>query len=70
MKVTRQQIVDCIRHNLSERGMPPTLREMCDQLGLKSAGGLSVRLDAMAADGIIERDEYIARGIRVLRDAD
>lgn len=70
MKVTRQQIVDCIRRNMRERGMPPTLREMCDQLGLKSAGGLSVRLDAMAADGIIERDEHIARGIRVLRDVD
>lgn len=58
-----RHIADCIlRH-----GMAPSLRELCDHLGVASTNGMSAHLKALARKGYIDRPELISRGVRLLR---
>lgn len=47
--------------------IPPTLRELC-ALTHFSLAALDYRLTRMERDGLIVREPYVARGIRVVRE--
>ena len=55
-----------IRRHLSEKGAPPTIRELREGLQLKSLRGVTVHLDALSRKGYIERSRQ-ARGIRLMK---
>ena len=61
----QKQVLSMIRRHLSEKGAPPTIRELREGLGLKSLRGVTVHLDALVRKGHIERSRQ-ARGIRLL----
>lgn len=64
---TRQaEILAYVRESISERGYPPSMREIGDRCGIKSTHGVKDHLDAMARKGVIVRDGSRARGIRVV----
>lgn len=55
-----------IRQHLSQKGAPPTIRELREGLQLKSLRGVTVHLDALSRKGYIERSRQ-ARGIRLMK---
>ncbi len=49
----------------SQNGVPPTVREICAAVGLRSTSSVQSNLDALEAAGYIERDPMLKRSIRV-----
>lgn len=49
----------------SQNGVPPTVREICAAVGLKSTSSVQSNLDALEEAGYIERDPLLKRSIRV-----
>lgn len=45
------------------RGMPPTLRELGDELGIGSTNGVADHLEALERKGYVERRPMLARGL-------
>ena len=65
--VTKHQldILRCIADWIDEHGWPPTLREICDQVGSKSTNAVSDTISALDRKGCLERKFGMARAIRV-----
>jgi repressor LexA len=57
-QLTRRQqtVIDTIRRWIRERGYPPTIRELGQQLGIKSLRGVTTHLDAIAKKGFLKRE--------------
>ena len=49
----------------SQNGVPPSVREICAAVGLKSTSSVQTNLDALEQAGYIERDPMLKRSIRV-----
>ena len=62
----QKQVLDLIQRHLKTEGAPPTIRELMEDLKLKSLRGVTVHLDALVRKGYIARSRQ-ARGIRVLK---
>ena len=64
-KVTgkQQQVLDCIRASIESKGYGPTVRELCDALGLSSPSTVHVHLKALEKKGLIKRDPLKSRSI-------
>ncbi|WP_350432336.1 transcriptional repressor LexA [Shewanella sp. H8] len=59
------EILDLIKNNIAETGMPPTRAEIANRLGFKSANAAEEHLKALAKKGFIEIIPGTSRGIRL-----
>ena len=64
-KVTKRQqaVLDCIEECIREKGYGPTVREVCQSLGLSSPSTVHVHLKALEEKGLIKRDPLKSRSI-------
>ena len=62
----QQQIVDLIQANLEDTGYPPTMAEIAQSSGFRSANAAEDHLRALARKGVIEMIPGASRGIRVV----
>lgn len=64
-KVTKRQqaVLDCIEECIREKGYGPTVREVCQELGLSSPSTVHVHLKALEDKGLIKRDPLKSRSI-------
>ncbi len=64
-KVTKRQqaVLDCIEACIREKGYGPTVREVCQKLGLSSPSTVHVHLKALEDKGYIKRDPLKSRSI-------
>lgn len=64
-KVTKRQqaVLDCIEACIQEKGYGPTVREICQSLGLSSPSTVHVHLKALEEKGLIKRDPLKSRSI-------
>ncbi|MCI2241955.1 transcriptional repressor LexA [Adlercreutzia faecimuris] len=64
-KVTKRQqaVLDCIEDCIREKGYGPTVREVCETLGLSSPSTVHVHLKALEEKGYIKRDPLKSRSI-------
>ena len=53
----------------TQNGVPPSVREICAAVGLKSTSSVQANLIALEKAGYIERDPMLKRSIRVLGPA-
>lgn len=53
MRVTSEQVADAIESRTAALGYPPTVRELCDALGLKSTSTIAYHLDRLEALGVL-----------------
>ena len=60
------EVLELIKANMSETGMPPTRAEIAQKLGFKSANAAEEHLKALAKKGVIEIMPGTSRGIRLL----
>lgn len=64
----QQDILDYIRSELLSRGYPPSVREICSAVGLKSTSSVHAHLTTLEEKGYIRRDPTKPRAIEVIDD--
>lgn len=64
MVATDKQIVDAIATFWEKKGYAPSIREVCDAVGMKSPGTMKYRLERLRGKGMVT---YIDRSPRTLR---
>lgn len=67
-ELTRRQteILECIRRGVSERGYPPSIREIGERVGLSSSSTVHAYLRQLEERGLIRRDPARPRCIELL----
>lgn len=61
----QKEIYDYIRERIAG-GMPPTVREIGTQFGIRSPNGVLCHVDVLVKKGYITRDRFVSRGIRLV----
>ena len=62
------QILEYIRHEILSKGYPPSIREICQAVDLKSASSVHAQLSSLEAKGYIRRDLTKSRSIEIIDD--
>jgi repressor LexA len=65
----RQRIVDFIAKTVTDRGYPPSVREIADAVGLASTSAVHHHLIALERDGLLERGTHSSRALRLILPA-
>ena len=60
----QQQVLRYIRQSISERGYPPTLREIGAHMGIRSTNGVNDHLRALERKGYLTREDMKSRALR------
>lgn len=60
----QQQALDFICHCISDRGYPPTLREIGAHMGIRSTNGVNDHLRALERKGYLVREDMKSRALR------
>jgi repressor LexA len=61
----QQRVLEVIRNAMRERGQPPTVREIGQEIGVASSCTVQRHLDALVRKGYITRDRYKYRSIQL-----
>ncbi len=61
----QQEILDFIREEIAEKGIPPTYREIGERFQIRSTNGVHATLEALRRKGYLEREPSISRGLRI-----
>lgn len=64
----QQQILDYIKEEILEKGYPPTVREICEKVGLRSTSSVHSHLNTLEENGYIRRDPTKPRAIEIMDD--
>ncbi len=64
----QQEILDCIKESILSKGYPPSVREICDMVKLKSTSSVHSHLETLEKNGFIRRDPTKPRTIEILDD--
>jgi repressor LexA len=65
----QQQVLHYIRQSITDRGYPPTLREIGAHMGIRSTNGVNDHLRALERKGYLTREDMKSRALRP-RDVD
>ena len=65
----QQQILDYIKQEILNRGYPPTVREICETVNLKSTSSVHSHLETLEKNGYIRRDPTKPRAIEICDDS-
>ena len=65
MKGRGLEVLAMIYCEIEREGLPPTLREICEELEIKSTNGARHWLRQLEARGLVTRKPGISRGLRV-----
>jgi repressor LexA len=67
LSLTRRQqdLLDYLRRRQANGAMPPTLNEICSDLGLKSRGSLHKHITALQTAGLVQPMNRQQRGVRL-----
>lgn len=66
LSVKQQQILDFVESMVNEKGYPPSVREICAAVNLKSTSSVHAHLSALAKKGYIEKEESKTRALRLI----
>lgn len=64
----QRQVLDFLTETVSDRGYPPSVREICDAVGLSSPSTVHSHLSSLVKAGYIRRDPSKPRAIEILTD--
>ena len=70
-KITAKQeeILEYIKSQILERGFPPSVRDICEAVHLKSTSSVHSHLETLEKNGYIRRDPTKPRAIEILDDS-
>jgi len=64
----QKKILDFLKQEILTKGYPPSVREICDAVGLKSTSTVHGYLERLEKKGLIRRDPTKPRAIEILDD--
>ena len=62
----QQKILDFIRNEIETKGYPPSVREICAAVGLRSTSSVHMHLTQLEKKGLIRRDATKPRALELL----
>ena len=62
----QQRILDFIKSEIEDKGYPPSVREICAAVGLRSTSTVHAHLNHLEEKGLIRRDSTKPRALEVL----
>lgn len=65
----QQEILDYIKEEILRKGYPPTVREICETVNLKSTSSVHSHLETLEKNGYIRRDPTKPRAIEICDDS-
>lgn len=65
----QQEILDYIKSEILKKGYPPTVREICETVHLKSTSSVHSHLETLEKNGYIRRDPTKPRAIEICDDS-
>ncbi|MBQ8306164.1 MAG: transcriptional repressor LexA [Blautia sp.] len=67
-KISKKQteILDYLKNEILNRGFPPSVREICEAVNLKSTSSVHAHLEALERNGYIHRDATKPRAIEIV----
>ena len=65
----QQEILDYMKNEILNRGFPPSVREICEAVNLKSTSSVHSHLEALEKNGYIRRDPTKPRAIEILDES-
>lgn len=63
----QREILDYITASISDRGYPPTIREIGREMGIRSTNGVNDHLKALERKGYLRRDDLKSRAMRPVK---
>ncbi len=69
LSAKQQQILDYIKEEILKRGYPPTVRDICEAVNLKSTSSVFSHLETLEKRGYIRRDPAKPRTIEIIDDS-
>ena len=67
---TQKKIYEFLVERSQQGTAPPSVREICAEVGLKSTSSVQTHLDVLEENGYIERDPLLKRSIRICGQAE
>lgn len=64
----QQEILDYMKSQIINRGFPPSVREICEAVNLKSTSSVHSHLESLEKNGYIRRDPSKPRAIEIVDD--
>lgn len=64
----QQEILDYMKKQILNRGFPPSVREICEAVHLKSTSSVHSHLETLEKNGYIRRDPAKPRAIEIVDD--
>lgn len=64
----QEEILNYIKNEILNRGFPPSVREICEAVHLKSTSSVHAHLECLEKNGYIRRDPTKPRAIEILDD--
>ena len=64
----QQLILDYIKEEILKKGYPPTVREICERVGLRSTSSVHSHLNTLEENGYIRRYPTKPRAIEIIDD--
>lgn len=64
----QQKILEFIRREIETKGYPPSVREICAAVGLKSTSSVHAHLNSLEKQGVIRRDATKPRALELLEN--
>src|SRR5574344_401284 len=65
----QQEILEYIKNEIINRGYPPTVRDICNAVNLKSTSSVHSHLATLEREGYIVRDKTKPRAIEIVDDS-
>ena len=65
----QQEILDFMKEVILKKGYPPTVREICETVNLKSTSSVHAHLESLEKNGFIKRDPTKPRAIEICDDS-
>lgn len=65
----QEEILEYIKSEILQRGYPPSVREICEAVKLKSTSSVHSHLETLEKNGYIRRDPTKPRAIEILDDS-
>ena len=62
----QQEILDYIKEETIKKGYPPTVRDICEAVNLKSTSSVHAHLSTLERNGLIRRDPTKPRAIEII----
>ena len=65
----QQQILDFLKNEILNKGYPPSVREICEAVHLKSTSSVFSHLESLEKNGYIRRDPTKPRAIEIIDES-